>query len=580
MLGRRAGTRLSLGVTVLCYGIASTSVAQITSQSGEEAATLHGTVLNSVTHEPVGRALVYSPDNRFATLTDSSGRFAFRFRARETDQKAVGTPAVPVPAASSAPPDRPSMLMARKPGFITPDGNQNVVMAQDQTDLTIYLVPEALIVGHVNLPGSDGSDKVQVELLRRQVQDGRPHWNSVNTVTTRSDGEFRFADLQPGTYKLLTHEQLDRDPLTFDPRGQLYGYPPVYFPAANNFAAATAVQLTAGMTFQANFSPARREYYPVEIAVTNAPEGTGLNVQVFVASGEKGPGYSLGYNAEEQKIQGSLPDGTYTVEVWSFGPTQGTGSATITVGGGPARGQSVTVVPNGGIPVNVTQEFTQAQNTNAAGVVSSFVSTGGTMTHVRSRPANVYLEPAGEFGYGMSASLRQPKGPDDDSIFLENVQPGRYWVHVEPNRGYAASVRSGGTDLLHHPLVVPQGGSSTPIEVTLRDDSAQLEGTLDGANPNIPRVSAPQAPTAHIYLIPLPESSGHFREVWASPGEKFSALDIPPGEYRVLAFDHPRPDLEYRNDQAMIKYDSKGAVIRLLPGQKEHVRLHIISESD
>jgi hypothetical protein len=33
--------------------------------------TLHGTVINSVTHEPIARALVYSSGDRLAMLTDS-----------------------------------------------------------------------------------------------------------------------------------------------------------------------------------------------------------------------------------------------------------------------------------------------------------------------------------------------------------------------------------------------------------------------------------------------------------------------------------------------------------------------------
>src|SRR5215468_11176346 len=38
-------------------------------------ATVRGIVINSVTREPVGHALVYSIDQRFATLTDDQGRF-------------------------------------------------------------------------------------------------------------------------------------------------------------------------------------------------------------------------------------------------------------------------------------------------------------------------------------------------------------------------------------------------------------------------------------------------------------------------------------------------------------------------
>ena len=78
-------------------------------------------------------------------------------------------------------------------------------------------------MGHVTLTGSDGSDKMQVSLYRRNVRDGQEHWDLVSNTMTRADGEFRLVDLSPGSYKLLTLEHMDRDPLTFDPRGQLFG---------------------------------------------------------------------------------------------------------------------------------------------------------------------------------------------------------------------------------------------------------------------------------------------------------------------------------------------------------------------
>src|SRR6202022_3828379 len=102
-------------------------------------------------------------------------------------------------------------------------------------EVTIALVPEALIVGHIALPTSEAPDPIAVEIYRRQVQDGRARWESPGIARTKSNGEFRFAGLSAGTYKLLTHELLDRDPLTFNPRGQLFGYPPVYYPAAPAF---------------------------------------------------------------------------------------------------------------------------------------------------------------------------------------------------------------------------------------------------------------------------------------------------------------------------------------------------------
>ena len=46
-------------------------------QDTPQPTTLRGTVVNAVTLAPIGRALVYSSDNRFATLTDGEGRFEF-----------------------------------------------------------------------------------------------------------------------------------------------------------------------------------------------------------------------------------------------------------------------------------------------------------------------------------------------------------------------------------------------------------------------------------------------------------------------------------------------------------------------
>src|SRR5438128_1910011 len=51
--------------------------AQDTQGSNPPSSSLRGTVINSVTREPVARALVYSQDNRFAAFTDDQGHFEF-----------------------------------------------------------------------------------------------------------------------------------------------------------------------------------------------------------------------------------------------------------------------------------------------------------------------------------------------------------------------------------------------------------------------------------------------------------------------------------------------------------------------
>src|ERR1700676_989788 len=46
-------------------------------ESLEHPTTIRGTVINRMPREPIGRALVYSPDNRFARITDGEGHFEY-----------------------------------------------------------------------------------------------------------------------------------------------------------------------------------------------------------------------------------------------------------------------------------------------------------------------------------------------------------------------------------------------------------------------------------------------------------------------------------------------------------------------
>ena len=546
---------------------------------------IHGTVVNSLTHEPIAHALVVSQDNRFATMTDGQGRFEFTFPRATNDKGATGTsPAAPASARSEL--NVPSglyVLTARKPGFLTDQNSQ----PQSQQwvpaghEVTISLMPEAMIVGHVALPSSEPADKIEVEIYRRQVQNGRARWVSSGITSTKSDGDFRFAELASGTYKLLTHELLDRDPQTFIPGGQLYGYAPIYYPNVTDFASASAIQLGAGKTVQANLSLVRQPYYPVKVAVANVSTGTPMNVIVSV-QGRRGPGYALGYNDREQIIQGLLPNGTYTLEAAGYEPNAVAGSLNVTVHEAAVEGPRMTMVAGHPIKVDVKEEFT---STETSGFTIN--GGGGSSRGFRGRYLNVALETTDDFGQERSFSLRPPRRPEDESLVIEDVQPGRYWVRITSSRGYASSVTSGGVDLQHEPLVVGAGGASSPIEVTMRDDFAEIEGTIEGANATVSDTAPPSGPvssvsyaTAYVYCVPLPDSPGQFTEAGVSSEGKFASLRLPPGVYRVLAFRRQQTDLEYGNPEAMRAYDAKGQIVRLVAGQKEHLRLQVVSSSD
>lgn len=79
----RAMRVLCAGVLLAASAGSGRSVAQGLSAEEKETETIRGTVVNSVTQEPVGRALVYSLDNRFAMLCDAGGTLSSRFHGRK-----------------------------------------------------------------------------------------------------------------------------------------------------------------------------------------------------------------------------------------------------------------------------------------------------------------------------------------------------------------------------------------------------------------------------------------------------------------------------------------------------------------
>jgi hypothetical protein len=551
--------------------------------ASDDSSNIHGVVINSVTHEPIDRALVFSPDNRFATLTNSEGRFEFALAKSD-------------PADGNS--NRPYSLMARKPGFLSdpnqPANNlQNYTASERSKDLTLTLTPEGVLAGTVTLPTSEAPDSITVELFRRQVQDGRARWVQAGASRTMSDGQFRFADLQAGGYKLLTSELLDSDPVNYDPvrsdpradasdgRGPLFGYPPVYYQSASDFESATIIPLAAGQTQTVNLSLVKQAYYRVKVPVivpgSDQPEN-GLQVTVY-AHGHKGPGFSLGHNPAHHAIEGMLPNGTYTVEATVFRPNGAsmTGLQTITIKGGSIDGPTMVLAPSGLIAVNVKEEFTAADQAQPKTIYS-----GGRGTALKGPRGylNVTLETADDFGRGRNASLRNPNGPGDESMVIEGASAGSYWVKVYSSRGYAASIRSGNLDLLHQPLVIGAGGGASPIEITMRDDTAEISGTIEGAATATPGSGGTGQNRLHVYCIPLGDSSGNFTEAGVQPDGSFDYPGLPPGAYRLLAVDGATVDptqIEYRNPEAMQAYDAKGVVVHLAAGQKERVTLAIIT---
>jgi hypothetical protein len=556
---------------VVLLAVLTESLGQTLASDKPQSETVHGTVINAVTQSPIPRALVVTADNRAGVLTDGEGRFEMTLPSAETRSASGGVVFGGPPRQSWLTAIHVNRFAARKPGFLVDPNARAHVATSSGDDLTIALTPEAIIKGWITVASGDAALGIAVQLFSRQIRDGLPRWTPSLTARANSAGEFRFAELQPGSYKLVTQEYMDNDPITNIPGSQQYAFPPVYYPGISDFSAASTIELTAGQEFQADISLARQPYYVIKIPVAGAQIPGRLNVSV---QGQRGPGYSLGYNAAQQAIVGLLPNGTYLVEASTFGKDSVSGSVSIRVTGAPVDGPGITLVPKSSVRLDVREELTDTStgygNSGTWSDGKRRFSFHGPRTYLQAT-----VESADDLTQPQSGSIRPPTGPNDDSLVIEDLSPGRYWLRLHTARGYIASATQGSTDLLRQPLTIGSGPAA-PIEIRVRDDVAELNGTVATlAERSAPGDESAERPPVWVYCVPLPGSSGEFTEFTSSGGE-FTSLRMTPGDYRMLAFSTAQPHLPYRDADAMKAYDSKGPVVHLEAGQKSTIRVETI----
>jgi hypothetical protein len=554
----------------LCYFAAVSSNGQI-APPDDQPRKIRGTVINAVTQAPIPRALVVSSDNRFAMLTDPEGHFEFTV----ADDGEAGTQGTIVRQYVSYG-GNCAFLHARKPGFLDDCTEPRSAGKFSGDDHTIALIPEALIYGRVTLPDNDRFFGTRVQLFFREVVEGLPKWVPMRVALTNSAGEFRFYELRAGQYKLLMHERGDNDPLVnTSSNSKSYGYPPVYYPNAPDFAGAGIIHLSAGESVEADVSAVRQPYYRVTIPIANSDIAAGLQVTV---QAQTGPGFSLGYNVAAKRIEGLLPSGNYVVEAATYGEDCASGTVNLKVNGAAVEGPTMTLAPDGSLTLDVKETF---KGTSRGG--GEVFSSNGQRPFLLRGPRsylNPRLEAVDDLELMRGRPIRPPSGPNDTSFVLQNLVPGHYyWLRLDTNRGYVASARLGDVDLFHQPFTVA-AGSSAPVEIEVRDDMAEIDGTVSGLPSSAGSESQSTGQQTWIYCVPLPDSAGQFQQLIASEDGRFTQTTIAPGDYRLLAFASQQTHLPYRDPEAMKAYETKGPVVHLMAGQKVSVEVPLIANSD
>ena len=517
--------------------------------AAQDASTSHsvqGVVLNSLTHQPIARALVDAAADD--VLTDSNGRFVLN-----------------LPMASSL------FITCSRPGYaIGPGSMVQVHGGEGAVNLTLFLTPQSVIAGHIATSAGEDAEGTHVTVYRRRTRREQSWWETQGQTSTDSTGRFRLTSLQaPAEYLLVTAPLIDREGHATT---STYGYPPVFYPDGAETSANGLISLSPGQQANVELSLVRQPFYPVTIRVRNDTGPAPIFIQVHDDT-DLQPAYAAEWNAQTHTAQVDLPNGRYYAELRSYSQAEMYGRVAFTVAGTPVTGLSATVLPLHPVPVEIRKDFT-VSNDAAADQRSMLV---GMYHHESSPGMNLSLIPA-DGPSGQVGSLVAAKGPSDGIQFqLQGVTPGRYWVRTNAFDGYVASITSGGVDLAREALVIGPGNTTPPIELALRNDAAQIHCTVQQPGESSTNGTASQP--VSIFAVPISATTGAPLQGSIVTGSETSIRNVAPGTYTVIELNQ-FVDIDQLEPAMLHAYLSKGQTVTVEAGATGNVALDVIDVSN
>ncbi len=504
---------------------------------------LRGIVVNSVTGEPVSRALVQinTPTGRMQ-LSGTDGVFVFTNLPHGKYQ-----------------------ATAVKPGFFNEQelgrwnaGKSSIKDVPSSGDLVLKLTPEGVIYGEVKDENGEPVEGVTVGATRSRIVDGRRVFNHEGESFTNDEGIFRIAELTPGRYR-LSFAEAKRGATIFvtevrKKRETEQGYATEYYPGVADAESASAIEVRAGAQVHVTQVMKRQKLFEIAGVVRGINPDMTFNLMLRDASGDYVP-RNVRLDAKQGQFQiAGIAEGNYvlTLRAWerSGGATQenktALGATQLIHLNSDSNDVVLTLRPVNRLEVQLRDEIPPDGSETVHRVRVRLIS----REFLQYSPATIT---------GGAVDEQYASGRIDD------IMPGAYMVEAGgfPG-GYIASLRCGGTDLLREDLNVAPGADLPPLEVTLRSDGAQL-------SVSVAREGQRAAGGVVVYSEEFPRRS--FLTQVDETGE-FTQSGIAPGRYLLIATENAQ-ELEFRNPAAMQKYLGEATEVTLRPGEKTSVRVQL-----
>lgn len=498
-----------------------------------------GKVVNSVTGEPVANALVqiYALEQR-VQFTASDGTFVFNDL---------------LPGSYSP--------VARKPGFFN-DQELSMPMrpmpiqADQSEPVVLKLTPEAVIYGEIKNENEQPLEGVAVRAQQWQVVNGERRLVPVGNTVTNDEGNFRLAELRPGRYYLVfsstNNEGWQTSFRLGSKKQEEEGYGTQFYPGVPDLKSATLIEIRPGAQIHIAQTLSPERLFEVAGVVRGADPESGFNLMLMNNAGD----------AVQRELNIDPKTGRFQIR----GVPAGTYLLRATANQRPALRSTASGML--ALADEERPQLTAALLLQVHGNLSGLVVVVGTGTslgvQIRDETSNnagtnnlhqVFLQIAPHEFSAFSSAIMMPPAPGDRGAAtrFEGLAPDTYTVEARPNGPwYISSLRCGSEDLLRDDLTISQGASPPPIEVTLRDDGAQL-------TVKVKENGQPAAAGILLFSSDYPR-----RSQFLGSTASLSISSLAPGNYYVIAM-RGAESLEFRNPAVMAPYLAHAAEVTLGP---------------
>ena len=492
-----------------------------------------GTVVNSVTGEPLRRALV--------DLAGAAPRSAFtgadgRFQLANVPEGRV-------------------WLNAQKPGYFPEQqagGNQfrsMINVTTGMSDVVVKLVPAGRIVGQIVTSEGEPIESVNVQLSADQIVNGRRRRQMRGGSSTDDTGHFVIDNLTPGAYYVHTapHQTV---PMFTMPgpvdQNQPPTYPPVYYPNSPDENSAQVIDLKPGQDVQADFTLKAEPTFRVSGQATGAAMGLQVMEQ---GSGGMPVFHPARFEGKTGRFVLFLTSGAWKLRFSSNNAGQMlSGRLEVEVRHADVDNLRVALVPGATIPIHVDRT---AVTQNAVNTQPSRVGGMMGMPGNGAQPVQLMLHNGSEeIGQSYQPPANPEAPPSEDNQGFRNVPPGAYRVSADTyGAACVGSISYGGADLMRDELQVPEGGQMQPIVVRLRSDCGSIQ-----ANVHFPSGDT-AAQGGSLLLVPDANPSAA-KVMQAAPNQATTISGLSPGDYKVYALSSVE-GLEYGNPDALKDFSSQ-----------------------